>query len=73
MLVYGVWCMVKTTVILRDDLYEILVRKHGSRKISETVNKALEKLLLKRKKSMFGVDPWLNTDGLRDEKEHESL
>lgn len=65
--------MVKTTILLRDDLYEILVRKHGQRKISETVNKALEKLLLKRKKSMFGVDPWLTTEGLRDEKEHESL
>lgn len=65
--------MVKTTILLRDDLYEILVRKHGRRKISETVNIALEKLLLKRRKGMFGADPWLNTKGLRDEKEHEGL
>lgn len=65
--------MVKTTIMLRDDLYEILVRKHGKRHISETVNRALEKLLLKRRKSMFGADPWLGTEGLRDEEEHEGL
>jgi predicted CopG family antitoxin len=65
--------MVKTTVILRDDLYEILVRKHGRRKISETINRVLEKNLLKSKKSMFGVDPWLDTKDLRDEEEHEGL
>ncbi len=65
--------MVKTTVILRDELYEAIIKKHGRRKISETVNKALENLLFKRKKSMFGVDPGITTKGLRDEKEHESL
>jgi predicted CopG family antitoxin len=65
--------MVKTTVILRDDLYEILVRKHGRRKISETINRVLEKNLLRTEKSMFGVDPWLNTKDLRNEKEHEGL
>ncbi|MBI5254068.1 MAG: hypothetical protein HY930_06735 [Euryarchaeota archaeon] len=65
--------MVKTTVILRNDLYDLLVKKHGRRKISETINEALEKKLLKPKKSMFGADPWLNTKNLRDEEEHESL
>ncbi len=65
--------MVKTTVILRDELYEAIIQKHGKRKISETVNKALENQLFKRKKSMFGVDLGITTKGLRDEKEHESL
>ncbi|MFQ5887435.1 MAG: hypothetical protein ACE5HY_01930 [Candidatus Hydrothermarchaeales archaeon] len=65
--------MVKTTVILRDELYEAIVMKHGKRKISETVNRALENQLFKRKKSMFGIDPGLTTEGLRDEIEHESL
>ncbi len=65
--------MVKTTVILRDDLYDLIVKKHGRRKISEVVNEALEKRLLKPKKSMFGLDPWLTTKNLRDEEEHEGL
>lgn len=47
--------MAKTTVILRNDLYDLLVKKHGRRKISATINEALEKKLLKPKKSMFGV------------------
>lgn len=64
--------MVKTTIILRDDLYDILIRKYGRRRISETINKTLEKILLKPKKGMFGIDPWLNTENLRDEEEHES-
>ncbi len=64
--------MVKTTILLRDDLYDILIRKYGRRRISETINKTLEKTLLKPKKGMFGVDPWLNTKNLRDEEEHES-
>ncbi|MBU2617950.1 MAG: hypothetical protein KKI07_04660 [Euryarchaeota archaeon] len=65
--------MVKTTVILKDEIHEILVERFGRRKISETINKILEKNLLRTKKSMFGVDPWLTTEGLRDEREHEDL
>jgi len=65
---------VKTTILLKDEIHEHLVKKVGRRRISETINRMLEKELFKPKKSMFGVDPWLTTKGLRDEKEpHESL
>jgi hypothetical protein len=65
---------VKTTVTLRDEIYEYLIKKFGRRKISEAVNQALMKQLFKpQSKSMFGADPWLTTRGLRDEEEpHES-
>ena len=64
---------VKTTVILRDEVYEYLVKKFGKRKISEAINQVLMKHLFKSPKSMFGVDPWLTTEGLRDEEElHET-
>jgi len=64
--------MKKTTVILKDEVYEHLVKNVGRRKISETINRVLLKELFKTKKSMFGVDPWLTTEGLRDEEEpHE--
>ncbi|MBS7654992.1 hypothetical protein KEJ50_00580 [Candidatus Bathyarchaeota archaeon] len=64
---------VKTTVILKDEIYEYLIKKFGKRKISEAINKALMKQLFKPPKSMFGVDPWLTIKGLRDEEEpHEA-
>jgi len=65
---------VKTTITLRDEVYEYLIKKFGRRKISQAVNQVLMKQLFKpAKKSMFGVDPWLTTHGLRDEEEpHEA-
>ena len=65
---------VKTTVLLKDEIHEHLVKKVGRRRISETINRVLERELFKSKRSMFGVDPWLDTKGLREEREpHESL
>ncbi|MEM3070849.1 MAG: hypothetical protein QW638_08160 [Candidatus Bathyarchaeia archaeon] len=64
---------VKTTITLRDEVYEYLIRKFGKRRISEAVNEVLMKELFRPVKSMFGVDPWLTTEGLRDEEEpHEA-
>jgi len=64
---------VKTTITLRDEVYEYLIKKFGRRKISQAVNQVLMKQLFKPTKSMFGVDPWLTTRGLRDEEEpHEA-
>jgi len=64
---------VKTTIVLKDEVYEYLVKKFGKRKISEAINQALMKQFFKPFKSMFGVDLWLTTKNLRDEEEpHES-
>ena len=64
---------VKTTIILKDEIYEYLIKKFGRRRISDAVNQALMKEIFKPIKSMFGVDPWLTTEGLRDEEEpHET-
>lgn len=64
---------VKTTIILKDEIYEHLVKKFGRRKISEAINQLLMKNLFKPVESMFGVDPWITTEGLRDEDEaHEA-
>jgi hypothetical protein len=64
---------VKTTIVLKDEVYEYLVKKFGKRKISEAINQMLMKQFFKPFKSMFGVDPWLTTKNLRDEEEpHES-
>jgi hypothetical protein len=64
---------VKTTIILKDELYDHLVKKYGRRKISKTINDVLASQFSKPGKGMFGVDPWLTVKGLRDEKEpHET-
>lgn len=64
---------VKTTIILKDELYEHLIKKYGRRKISKTINDVLASQFSKSRKSMFGADPWLTVKGLRDEKEpHET-
>ncbi len=65
---------VKTTIILKDELYEHLVKNYGRRKISKTINDVLTNHFSRPKKSRFGVDRWLTVKGLRDEKEpHETL
>ncbi|MBI2184854.1 MAG: hypothetical protein HYU39_07850 [Thaumarchaeota archaeon] len=64
---------VKTTVTLNEEVYEYLIKKYGRRRISKTVNQALIKQFFKPSKTMFGVDSWLTTKDLRDEKEiHET-
>lgn len=65
---------VKTTILLKDEIHDHLIKKVGRRKISETINRMLEKELYKSKRSMFGADPWLETKNLRDEEEsHEGF
>jgi len=60
----------RTTINLRRDLYEILVRRAGTkRKLSEEVNKALAEHLIKEKKmKMFGSCPELK-EFVREEKD----
>lgn len=65
--------MPKTTIILKDEIYEQLIKRYGRRKISQTINEVLMKQFSRSKKSMFGVDRWLTAKGLRDEREpHEA-
>lgn len=64
----------KTTILLREDVKEHLLRKVGLRGLSDAINEILANSLFHSRKSLFGVDPWLNTKGLRDEREpHEDL
>lgn len=45
----------KTTVLLRNDVYDTLVNKYGKRNISKTINEILfEKLVKQDTKQMFG-------------------
>ena len=61
--------MAKTTVLLRDDLYGILVAEAGKRKISERINEILAEHLLKERKSMFGTMKKVDVGDLRDHRD----
>ncbi|MEK6837855.1 MAG: hypothetical protein AABX69_04330 [Nanoarchaeota archaeon] len=46
---------VKTTVLLRKDVYHAVVQSFGKRKLSSTINNLLFEQLIKPRRSMFGV------------------
>ena len=48
---------VKTTILLRKDVYQTLVQTFGKRKLSSTINRVIfDELIKPSSKSMFGVD-----------------
>jgi predicted CopG family antitoxin len=55
----------KTTVILRDDVYQTLREKAGARNISSEINKILIEHFAKTE-SMFGTMKKSDTSDLRD-------
>jgi predicted CopG family antitoxin len=58
----------KTTVTLRDDVYQTLRETAGARKISSQINKILIEYFAK-KESMFGVMKQTDLTDLRDHKD----
>jgi predicted CopG family antitoxin len=58
----------KTTIILRDDVYQTLKEKAGARNISNEINKILLEHFGKTE-SMFGTMKRTNTADLRDHKD----
>jgi hypothetical protein len=60
---------VKTTILLREDVRDHPIRKVGPRDLSNAIDEILSKTLFRSKESGFGADPWLNTKGLRDERD----
>jgi len=60
--------VIKTTVLLREDLYEILKKKYGPRGISQAINAILAEALLKGE-GMFGIMPKASLKDLRDHRD----
>jgi predicted CopG family antitoxin len=59
---------VRTTVKLREDIYQILRKEAGAKGISKKINEVLEARLIKKKRSLFGTMPKVDLSDLR---EHE--
>jgi len=60
--------MAKTTVILRDDIYEVLKEKYGARGMSKAINEILAEALLEGE-SMFGTMKKISAEDLRDHRD----
>jgi len=58
----------KTTVILRDDVYQTLKDKAGARNMSKEINRILVEHFAKTE-SMFGTMKKTGTSDLRDHKD----
>lgn len=58
----------KTTILLRDDVYQVLREKAGARNISNLINKILVEYFAK-KESMFGIMKPVDVSDLRDHRE----
>ena len=63
--------MAKTTVTIRDDLYDILRKEAGPRGVSERINEILAEHLLRKKPSrdLFGTMRKVDLGDLRDHVE----
>jgi len=59
---------VRTTINLREDLYQLLKRYAKKKGLSSVINEFLAEKL-KRKETLFGTMPKVSTADLRDEKE----
>jgi predicted CopG family antitoxin len=60
---------VRTTVKLREDIYQILKKEAGTKGMSKKINEILEARLIKKKKSLFGTMPKVDLSDLRDHED----
>ncbi|MEM2896465.1 MAG: hypothetical protein QXG01_02645 [Candidatus Bathyarchaeia archaeon] len=58
----------KTTVLLRDDVYQALKEKAGAKNVSSLINKIVIEYLAKGE-SMFGIMRKVDVSDLRDHRE----
>lgn len=58
----------KTTVLLREDVYQILKEKAGTKKVSNLINQILIEHFAKER-SMFGTMKKVDTSDLRDHRD----
>ena len=60
---------VRTTIKLREDVYQTLKKEAGVKNISEKINEILIKMLFKEKKSLFGTMQKTDLSDLKDNED----
>ncbi|UCH89703.1 MAG: hypothetical protein JSV49_03380 [Thermoplasmata archaeon] len=64
----------RTTIELRYDIYNKIIKEYGKRKISVTINEILANYFSSTREDMYGADPWLkkvDMSDLRDEHDRD--
>jgi len=59
---------VRTTIKLREDIFQMLKKEAGKKGISEVINRILEERLIKRR-SLFGTMPRVDVSDVRDHED----
>jgi predicted CopG family antitoxin len=60
---------VRTTIKLREDVYQTLKKEAGAKNISDKINEVLIKMPFQEKKSLFGTMPKTDLSDLRDHED----
>ena len=60
---------IRTTIKLREDVYQTLKKEAGAKNISQKINEILIKMLFKEKKSLFGTMQKTDLSDLRDHED----
>lgn len=60
---------IRTTIKLREDIYQRLKKEVGTRRLSEKINELLEAKLSKKEKSLFGTMPRVDLEDFREHKD----
>jgi predicted CopG family antitoxin len=60
---------IRTTIKLREDVYQTLKKEAGVKNISEKINEILIKMLFKEQKSLFGTMQKTDLSDLRDHED----
>jgi predicted CopG family antitoxin len=60
---------IRTTIKLREDVYQTLKKEAGAKNISQKINEILIKMLFKEKKSLFGTMQKTDLSDLRDNED----
>jgi predicted CopG family antitoxin len=60
---------IRTTIKLREDVYQTLKKEAGVKNISEKINEILINILFKEKKSLFGTMQKTDLSDLRDHED----
>lgn len=60
---------IRTTIKLREDVYQTLKKEAGPKNISQKINEILIKMLFKEKKSLFGTMQKTDLSDLRDHED----
>ncbi|MEM3798386.1 MAG: hypothetical protein QXY74_08165 [Candidatus Bathyarchaeia archaeon] len=58
----------KTTILLREDVYQVLKEKAGAKNVSNLINQIIIEYFAKER-SMFGTMKRVDTSDLRDHRE----